>query len=70
MWVPTWFILIALVGAPVAMLIGLATGAFLYHRGYTGVSPLPTADEIKRVISRPEPEPDKPKPANFPVMRI
>ena len=54
---------------PLAVLLGVIAGAWIYHRGRVNASPLPTAREVKRALTKEEPEPPEPLPFKMPEVK-
>lgn len=53
---------------PLLMLASALVGAWLYHRGVSKKSPLPTVAEVRAAVAA-EPEEKFERPLNYPVVK-
>jgi VIT1/CCC1 family predicted Fe2+/Mn2+ transporter len=67
--VPAYFIPLALLAGALVALTGVLLGAFLFYRGRTGKSPVPTVREVKASL-RAEEEKVEEKPRFAPPPRL
>jgi hypothetical protein len=70
MTVPAYFLLLALLAGALAALTGVLLGAFIFYRGRTGKSPIPTVQDVVRSVRGEDEKPVEKQPRFSPPPRL